>query len=202
MKTQGLSRAKARLTRSQAPQRPRKGEKLEAIIEMLQTSSFPNVSITALRSMESLCDTLEKTQRFTLFLAEKKFASKKAKVKLGEKALMERSVKAMQAKLKGEGGESIRTIHTDSYRYQNEIQRLINGYSVRLIKCEELLLMEVAMESFLYPSNPKHGYAVARQYVEQWTSRSCVGIIPESIPALKDVIGFWEEEFKASVEPM
>jgi hypothetical protein len=171
-------------------------KKLEAIIETVQSSSYGNVSITALRSMESLCDTPEKMQRFALFLAENTFAAKAINLKQVEKELIERALKAMHAKLNGEKGESIPVIHSACYRYQNEIQRLINGYSVRIIKCDELFLIEKAIECFQTPHNTKCGYLVARHYVEQWSSHNSIGIIPESIPALRDVIGFWKAELQ------
>jgi hypothetical protein len=75
---------------------------------------------------------------------------------------------------------------------QNEYQRIKWG-AVRIIHDWDLLLFEHALRCLLAPQEAKGdcAYQMARDYAERYDSRRPRGLVPASVPLLKDIADFW-----------
>ena len=176
-------------------------KKLHNIVTRAE-SGESNISITALRSIEFLCSIEGKIQPFALFLVQSMLHRQSAEIKPDALPIILNAIEAMQDRLGGGAAMPVREGYWKCRKFQNETQRLSNGIVVRIVKSDHLLLVEYALECFFQPVNPKAGYMVARQYVERWDSRYSIGIIPPSLPFLKDVVEYWTKTFgSSSVNP-
>jgi hypothetical protein len=63
---------------------------------------------------------------------------------------------------------------------------------VRTIHSREALLAEHALRCVARPQESAHwGYQAARQYAERYNPRYGTGLIPESAPAVEDIVAYW-----------
>jgi len=74
---------------------------------------------------------------------------------------------------------------------QNETRRPMNKYTVRIIHSKQLLVIEYALQCFTMPEPGYWAYQTARHYADRYDSRYGAGLIPESVPLLEDILGFW-----------
>jgi len=87
---------------------------------------------------------------------------------------------------------SLRELLPDVVAVQPHTGKRIHGTIVRTIYSSEVLIIEDALLCVLNPfSAPELAYKAAKNYAEEYNSRYGTGLIPESVPMLEDIIGFW-----------
>jgi hypothetical protein len=111
------------------------------------------------------------------------------------KKLIKRAVSLMERFIKepGEKNESsLRDMLIQVKEVQNETRSGLWGSRIRAIHSTDVLIIEQSMCCLLYPDNASYwAYHLARNYTEEYNPSYGTGLIPESVPALEDVISFW-----------
>lgn len=181
----------------------RKVAKLAATAQALQEGTETYFSITRLTSLKSLCRNPQTARHFCLYLAERTQERMEAASRpkhIGEadwaqyKALVAEAVAGIRCDLERPTAESLSTLRDKLSKVtavQNEHQR--RGWNtVRLIHSRDVLVVENALHCFVSPDMaPYWAYHTARQYAERYSPRYGTGLIPDSVPMLRDIIRFW-----------
>lgn len=158
--------------------------------------------ITRLTMLKSWCEDPVAAGRFALHLAErsKGRATKKYKPLIAN-AL--RQVKKHLANHERQADEALWQALREVEDSQNEYRETRWG-RVRTIHCREALLAEHALRCVARPHESVHwGYQAARQYAERYNPRYGTGLIPESAPAVEDIVAFWaREHFRKDAKKM
>lgn len=167
------------------------------------------VSITRLTILKSLCQKPEVANRFVTFLAQRtrqkveehgqrpSYLSKEEWARHGE--MIRRAVTELEQHL-DKPSEAVRSrlwaLLRELAGEQNEYRRVYGG-PVRVIKNDDLLLVEYAMQTVLADeaSVPQWAYQTARHYAERYDSSHGTGMIPASAPLVRDIVDFWMQEF-------
>jgi hypothetical protein len=91
-----------------------------------------------------------------------------------------------------EGHPRLWTLLDELSGEQNEYQH-IHGGPVRIIKNNDLLLVEYALRTVLADaaSAPVWSYQTARCYAERYDSGHGTGLTPASAPLVQDIVDFW-----------
>ncbi len=76
--------------------------------------------------------------------------------------------------------------------FQNQTRHAAWGTVVRSIHHWDVFLIEAGMQCFLNKNDPTQGYQLARDYCEKYDPSYGTGLIPDSVPFLEEVLGFWE----------
>ncbi len=175
----------------------KKVEKLEAIAEALRRGE--QFSITRLTTIKGLCDDAKAAGAFALFLARK--VQKKMRENQGEKryrALVNRGVKEMKSFLDDPSEERrvrLHSLYHEMVGEQNE-HRNISWGAVRIIHSRDLLVAEKALRAILEPDEaPSWLYHAARDYSERYNPRFGNGLIPDSVPMVEEIAGFWRKHY-------
>ena len=181
------------------PQVRRLGETAAALRN--QTSTY--FSITRLTGLKSLCREPELAAQFVLHLAERTLrrvedsgcpAYTEPVDWQRYQALILEAVTLMKESLcQGKSNLSaLRTVLRKVESVQTDTGKEIWGHPTRNIHSQDVLVIEGALQCLLAPEvAPFWAYQTARDYVEQYNPSYGTGLIPESIPMLEDVIGFW-----------
>jgi len=146
--------------------------------------------ITRLTTLKSWCTDPVAAGRFALHLAERS----KGQATKKYKPLIANALRQLKKHLANPGDQvpepfwqALRELE-DS---QNEIRDTRWG-RVRTIHCRAALLAEHALRCAVRPRESAHwGYQVARQYAERYNPRYGTGLIPESAPAVEDIVAYW-----------
>ncbi len=149
--------------------------------------------IARLTVLKNWCQDSVAAGRFALHLAEqsKERAARKYKPLIAN-AL--RQMKKYLANPEKQTDEALRNALRELEDSQNEYRNTRWG-RVRTIHCREALLAEDALRCVLRPWESAYwGYRGARQYAERYNPRYGTGLIPESAPAVEDIIAFWAQE--------
>ena len=170
-------------------------EKLAALVDDLNAGR--DYSITRLTSIKSLCKDYVAACQFTAWLAS--LAAKKVARRKRPEQIAQANWKEIQ-KLAAEGfavlqdDESDRRIREVLYRVrgvQSEIKN-IGWTPVRIIHCDELLQVELALECRVDAFNaPRIAYEAARRYAERYNPRYGTGLIPESAAPLQEIVNYF-----------
>jgi hypothetical protein len=167
------------------------------------------VSVTKLTVLKSLCQDHGVADRFVTHLA------RRVRQKVEQKAdrpghlateewarqreMIGGGVDALEGHLEQpseEGRSRLWTLLQEMAGEQNEY-RNIHGGPVRIIRNNDLLLVEYALHTVLadQASLPVWAYQTARHYAERYNSGEGTGLISSSTPLLQDVADFWMQEF-------
>ena len=149
--------------------------------------------------LKSLCSDQEAAAQFALHIAKKTQQAMKrpgrspSKTKQRYQRLVGSAVRRMTKHLKTgttETKSSLDDVHSEIQGVQDQYENQRWG-SVRIIESRELLIVETALASVLYPwASSNLGYHLARQYAERYDSRYGTGLIPESAPMAEDIVEF------------
>jgi hypothetical protein len=177
-----------------SPNLAAKIQKLAQVAQELRKGS--DFSVTRLTVVKSLCEDSEAANRFALHLARLTHQ----KMKRGNQKLLQyrtlaaRAISLMEDYLKRQTtskASSLREILREIAKEQNEYQK-VGWQMVRLIKSQELLLIEFALHCVLSRWESGHwGYQIARVYAERYSSKYGGGLIPKSAPMMEDIADFW-----------
>lgn len=95
----------------------------------------------------------------------------------------------------------LRTLFHQLADEQNEYRRVYGG-PVRMIKNNDLLLVEYALRTVLADeaSIPLWAYQTARCYAERYDASHGTGLTPASAPLVQDIVDYWMREFGLTTE--
>ncbi|MDY0169356.1 MAG: hypothetical protein RBS80_22625 [Thermoguttaceae bacterium] len=187
---------------------PKTTKKLQALAQMAaDLRQGKHFEITRLTVLKSLCSDSEAAVEFALHLAKLTLKKMKAKKRSGRplskthqeyQRLATAAVRAMSQYAKEPTTEAASTLHdllTTIWEAQSDVERQQWG-PVRIIKSQDLLVIETALECLLRP-DVSHilAYDLARRYAERYNSRYGTGLIPESAPMVEDIAEFWGKHF-------
>lgn len=182
--------------------------------EIRQSSSA--VSVTKLTVLKSLCREHDVGDRFVTCLARhtRQRVEEKAKqpgyLPMGEwsrhREMIDRAVAALEAYLQQPSEQErsrLWTLLHEMAGEQDEHQR-IHGGPVRIIKNNDLLLVEYALRTVLSDRDglPAWAYQTGRHYAERYNSSEGTGLISSSVPLLQDIANFWLTEFDLDLETL
>ncbi len=174
--------------------------------DLRQGKDFPSTRLTVLKS---LCQEPEVAARFALHLARrirekveeqaKKPGYLQTKEWARHRELIDRGVGAMEqhvATPSEERSSKLWGLLREMEGEQNE-HRHIHGGPVRMIKNNDLLLVEYALRCFLADeaSVPMWAYQTARHHAERYDPHRGTGLIPASASLVQDVVDFWATYF-------
>jgi hypothetical protein len=167
------------------------------------------VPVTRLTVLKALCQDHGVADRFVTHLA------RRMRQKVGQKAdrpghlamqerarhreMIGRTVDALEGYLKQpseEGRSRLWTLLQELAGEQNEY-RNVHGGPVRIIRNNDLLLVEYALRTVLADQAglPSWAYQTARHYAERYTPSEGTGLTSSSAPLVQDVADFWIQEF-------
>ncbi len=182
-------------------------EKIES--EIAQGTKY--LSITRLLILKKLCkDNLAKCS-FALYLTEKTYQSY-IQEKMPNKEIesyIEKSLKLMKdiiSKSKESTTFSISTsnknklndYHTTLLISQNNTRKGPFGIQIRSIHSMPLYITEIALSCFIN-DDEKLGYEIAKNYTEKYNCNYGTGLIPESLPYIRDIVKFWVDYHKINI---
>ena len=168
-----------------------------------------DVPVTRLTILKSLCEDHEVTDRFVASLARHTRQRVKEKAKgpgylsmeewSCQAGMIDRAVTALESYLKQPSEEErshLWTLFHDLVGEQNE-HRTIHGGPVRIIKNNDLLLVEYALRTVLadQASLPVWAYQTAAHYAKRSDARHADDLTPASVPLLQNIVDFWLEEY-------
>ncbi len=169
-------------------------QKLGALSQELRKGG--DFSVTRLTVIKSLCEDPNAANRFVLHLAKltcQKMKSSNQRL-LQYKASAKKAISLMESCLRKRTTSkvsSLRAFMWKTEQEQNEYKK-ITWQMVRIVKSQELLLIEYAMRCFLSPGESSFwGYQTSRVYAERYSSRYGGGLIPKSAPMVEDIADFW-----------
>ena len=166
-------------------------KKLALLAQQLRAGE--NFEITRLTVLKSWCENPVAAGRFALHLAErlKGRATEKYKPVIA-KAL--RQLKKQLANSNAQVPELLWRALRDLEDSQDEYRNTRWG-RVRTIHSREALLAEHALRCVTRPQESAHwAYQAARQYAERYNPRYGTALIPESAPAVEDIVAFWARD--------
>lgn len=161
-------------------------------------------NITRLTSLKNLCTEPQAAAQFCLYLARltrNKMEQKVNSYHLEEvwndyKHLVSESILVMEAYLANPITENEQAL----WMTLNKVRDVNNKYEkqswgpVRIIQCQEVLLIEEAINGILRSSQSSHwGYQIARSYAERYNPSYGTGLLPESAPMVEDIANFWNQ---------
>jgi hypothetical protein len=177
--------------------------KLEAAASALKERTETYFPITRLTSLKSLCKDPDIAAQFAFYLSNlilEKVSSSScpryidAKDWENYKKLIKRAVSLMKRFMKDPGERnqsSVRNMLRQVKKVQNETRPGPWGSLIRTIHSKDVLIIEKSICCLLYPDNASYWvYHLARNYTEEYNPSYGAGLIPESVPALRDIISF------------
>lgn len=182
-------------------------EKLIQIEEDLirEKTSF---NITRLLVLKSLCKDYKAKCHFGRYLTEITFTNEKLKKgKKNDQELFRKPLEIMneiledkddrkEFKISKKAKDNLYDELMKLRTLQSQGRRGPFGAWIRYINNWNLLILENGIECFLQKEDLKIGYEIARSYVQKYDSRYGTGLIPASLPFLKNVTIFWKEYYK------
>ena len=183
-------------------------QRLAQVVTALENRSETYFSITRLTIIKGLCTTHAAALAFVLFLAEHTRKKMRTSKPSGELALSkpgqymslaDKAVKTIAACLKAPTRDNLMRayqLYVMVQGTQNQIIYPLGKYPVRVIHSNELLLIENALLSAALPERaPGWAYRTARVYAERYNPQYGTGLIPESLPMVKDIVDFWQKYY-------
>lgn len=166
------------------------------LIGLENMGSYGCFQSTRLRTVSGLCKDEDDLCHFAFYIANKvaERILEKEDEKIVVKTLTARAMEVMSLYLSNPSSENrkvISDLHYDLKAYQNKTRK-VGWTRVRTIQHWDLHLIEVCVSCFLYKNDEKKGYELARTYCEKYNPSRGTGLIPESIPFVRDVVEFWE----------
>ncbi len=181
----------------------RKIRRLAETTAALRDSTEKHFEVTRLTSLKSLCQERDVAMRFGLYLAERAREQMQDKPPYSSlddvqwdryKQLAAKVVAAMQVYLTSPTKTRHEALckHLSQVREaQDETERPMGKYTVRIIHSTHLLVIEHALECFTSLKPGYWAYQAARQYAERFDSRYGTGLNPASASPLEDILHFW-----------
>jgi len=176
--------------------------KLEIALDQLKSGEKKYFSITKLISIKSLCkdDLIRHKYCFYLYkcLSQRLFDTNHNILlddRLQPVFILIKSVfdLSQEELLSPNSDELLRKLLNQLLAYQNETKK-VKWTTVRLIKNNELLTLELLLSCLLENEETAQNlaYHATRNYVEKYNSFIGTGLITDSIPALEEVLVFWQ----------
>jgi hypothetical protein len=160
--------------------------------------------ITRLTMLKGLCSDPDAAAQFALYLAKnaqqamKQPGSSESQSQQQYQRLVGSAVRRMAKHIKvgtKETESSLDEVHSEIRSVQDQYEQQRWG-PVRIIKSQNLLVVETALECVLRPwATSDLGYLLARRYAEEYDSRYGNGLIPKSAPLVEDIAEFWGRHF-------
>jgi hypothetical protein len=172
-----------------------KVEKLAQIAKDLRAGRA--FTITRLTVLKSLCQDPVATVRFSLYLTERN----RSKAKKRFRPLINRAVAEAKDYLqrpRRQLPERVYQALQELHDSQNEIEHH-RWADIRIIRCREALLAEYMLRCITQPRVSAYwGYQTAAFYVERYDPRYGTGLIPESAPAVEEIVRFWSRYYRVT----
>jgi hypothetical protein len=182
--------------------------KLVLLPEEVKQSRW-GIPVTRLTILKSLCQDHEVADRFVTCLARHTRERVQEKAKrpgylsmeqwARHREMIDSAVTALEDypnQPSEEDRSRLRTLLHELIDEQNEYRR-IHGGPVRMIKNNDLLLVEYALRTVLADeaSLPVWAYQAAQHYARRPDGRHADDLTPASVPLLQDIADFWLKEF-------
>jgi len=147
-------------------------------------------SITRLTVLKSLCADPVAATRFGMYLTRKS----KAKAPKRFIPLINRTIRLVDAHLRSTAARPTETMW-DAFSSLQASQSDIEHHpwtDVRIIHSKEALLAEYTLKCVLWPEQSTYwSYQMAAIYADRYNPRYGTGLLPESAPAVEDIVRFW-----------
>lgn len=158
-----------------------KVEKLAQIARELRAGRV--FMATRLTVLKNLCQDPVATARFSLYLTECNRYEAKKHLQRTSRRLPERVYQVLQ----------------ELHESQNEIEHQ-RWADVRIIRCREALLAEYMLRCITQPwASAYWGYRMATFYADRYDPQYGTGLIPESAPAVDDIVRFWRRHYQRTI---
>jgi hypothetical protein len=155
-----------------------------------------------LEFMKTLCNDIEDTLLYALFLAAKVNARLEANPSLSPNvALIKQSFEMLEEYVHGKtiGSEDMMNLKITVAKLEacQDLYVPRNGERIRIVKDWFALVLESCMNCIIYPKESTiRGYQATKSYCEVSIADRGKGLLIESADKLADVAEFWEEHYK------
>lgn len=92
--------------------------------------------------------------------------------------------------------KKLEMIYHKLINYQNQTRSGHYGTIIRTINKNNLFTIELGIKCFL-DEDERSGYELGRQYSERYNPSYGTGLIPESLPFVKDIVEFWKKHLNS-----
>ncbi len=152
-------------------------------------------SITRLLVLKKLCKNPDARHNFAKFLCCRTYKACKIDKNITKemKSIVEESLKQMEMLITNNklSKKKLETIYNQLIAYQNQTRSGHFGVQIRTINNNNIFIIEHGIKCFLN-EDERSGYEAGRHYSERYNSRYGTGLIPESLPFVKDIVEFWK----------
>jgi hypothetical protein len=179
-------------------------KKLADMTEALRTGTATYFSITRLTSLKGLCKDPAVAALFVFHLAncvhrKVRAAPPPRYTKAADwkryRTVIAKAVPLMRKYLKDPNAatrEPLFDMRVQAQAVQEYTGLQVWGRTVRSIHSVEVLVIEDALNAILQPAASSFwAYDTARAYAERYDTRYGTGLVPDSVPALEDILRFW-----------
>lgn len=175
--------------------------KLKETTIALRTGASTYFSITRLTSVKTLCKDPFIAGQFVFHLAKRTFEkvqNTSYSQYIESQALISESVSLMEIYLQSPTKENLSTLRgmcSKLKSVQSVTEKGIWGHPIRTIHSRDVLVIEDALQCLMSPVvAPLWAYQTARDYTERYDPHYGTGLVPESVPMLEDIIGFFDSQ--------
>jgi hypothetical protein len=169
--------------------------------------------ITRLTSIKSLCKEPEMAAQFVFYLAERTLEKVHARPCPAYtdpadwthyQTLITEAISLMRDYLQAPTEKNLsqlRSMLRKAEAVQAYTGERVWGHPLRTIHSNDVLVIEDALRCMTPPdAAPYWAYQTARDYSECYDPRYGTGLIPESLPMLEDIIGFWTNRLQSPID--
>lgn len=168
-------------------------QKLKQIeVDLRQEKTY--FSITRLLVLKKLSKNPDARHNFSKYICDKAY-----KACIGDKdmdaemkSLVKEALQLMETIIvhNKQSKKKLETIYKKLIAYQNQTRSGHFGIQIRTINNNNLFLIELGIKCFLF-DDESTGYEIGKHYCEKYNARYGTGVIPDSLPFVKDIVGFW-----------
>ena len=186
----------------------RKIQRLQELADALATGREEFFFINRLTVIKSLSAPADAATAFALDLTRRTVTQmRQSPQKLPHELMLVRQavrvIRAYHQSLSPETVGDARELWYTVQAAQNEIVRPMGKYPVRVIRSMPLLVVENALGCTVFPdAAPDWAYRAARTYTERYNPHYGTGLVPESLPFLRDVIRFWMRYYQVHAKEL
>lgn len=169
-------------------------QKLKQIeVDLLQGETY--FSITRLIVLKKLCKNPDARYNFAKYISDKAYKAYIRDKNIGTdmKSLVKEALQLMEMVIVNnkQSKKKLETILNKLIAYQNQTRSGHFGVQIRTINNNNLFLIELGIKCFLF-DDESAGYEIGKNYAEKYNARYGTGLIPDSLPFVKDILEFWK----------
>lgn len=168
-------------------------QKLKQIeVDLRQEKTY--FSITRLLVLKKLCRNPDARHNFAKYICDKTYKACMGDKNIGAdvKPLVKDALQLMETQIvhNKQAKKKLEMIYRRLIAYQNHTRSGHFGIQIRTINNNNLFIIELGIKCFLF-DDESAGYEIGKHYCEKYNARYGTGLIPDSLPYVKDIVGFW-----------